>query len=501
MAQQRLTRRGFLRRASLTAAALAAPTAIAGSAGAAPAGKRRPNVLFIAVDDLRPQLGCYGEGIMVTPNFDRFAATARLFRRQYVAMPTCGASRCALLTGQRPRSRQRMGNGAFGSLSRKRTAQPQSMPELFRRNGYRTVSLGKISHQPDGHVFTYTGGGDGHEEVPFAWDEVTGPKGKWKTAWNAFFGYADGSSRTYNPKATATECADVGDDGYPDGNTASAAVEKLTALARGSQPFFFGVGFFKPHLPFTAPKKYWDLYDRDKIPMSPVPEKPEGINPSSWHGSGECFNRKYNLPASKRSDPATRRLLRHAYFAAVSYVDAQVGKVLDALEKLRLADNTIVVVWGDHGWHLGDHDIWGKHTKYEWALRSALMVRTPGMPKPGKATDALVEAIDLYPTLAGLCDLAPPGTVEGVSLAPVLRDPGATVKDRAFGYWRGGVTMRTDRWRITAHAKGKPTVELYDHRADPHEARNVAADNPDVVARLLPALRRHAATWPGLKIP
>jgi len=497
---QRLTRRELLRQAGLGLAA-ASTRGLRAAEGGAARPRPRPNVLLIAVDDLRPQLACYGEKYMVTPNFDRFAATSRLFRRQYVAMPTCGASRCALLTGQRPKSRGRLGNGAFGTLSRQRTAAPQTLPELLRRNGYTTVALGKISHQPDGHVYSYTGQGDGREEIPFAWDEATGPKGKWKTAWNAFFGYADGSCRTYNPKATATECADVDDMGYPDGLTARDAVARLAELKAAGKPFFLGVGFFKPHLPFTAPKKYWDLYDRRQIPMSPVPDKPENINPGSWHASGECFNKRYNLPGRLRTDPATQRRLRHGYFAAVSYVDAQVGKVLAAVDRLGLADNTIVVIWGDHGWHLGDHAIWGKHTKFEWALRSVLMVRTPKMARPGTPTDALVEAIDIYPTLAELCGLDVPKAVDGKSFAAVLADPAAATKDRTFGYWGSGVTMRTDRYRLTAHAKGKPTVELYDHRTDPHEASNVAARHADVVAAMLPDLRRHAATWPGLAIP
>ncbi len=499
MAQRNTTRRRFLRRAGLGIAALAG-----GRLRAAPPGGRtgrRPNVLFIAVDDLRPQLKCYGVPFMVTPNLDRFAASGRLFLRQYVAMPTCGASRCALLTGQRPRSAARMNNAAFRTLSRTRTAEAQTMPELFRRGGYRTISIGKVSHQPDGHVFTYQGQGDGRVEVPFAWDEVTGPEGKWKTAWNAFFGYADGSSRTNNPKATATECADVDDEGYPDGLIAKAAVAKLRELRRGDRPFFLAVGFYKPHLPFVAPKRYWDLYDPRTIPMSPAPARPENINPGSWHRSGECFSRRYNLPSDKRSDPRTRRLLRHGYFAAVSYVDAQVGKVLDALGRSGMADRTIVVVWGDHGWHLGDLDIWGKHTNYEWALRSVLMVRTPGMPSPGKPTRALTEAIDLYPTLCELCGLKPPKGLDGRSLAGLLRDPDGQVKSRAFGYWRNGVTLRTDRYRITAYAKGRPVVELYDHRSDPHETTNVAARHPSVVDELLPLLRTHAATWPGIKIP
>jgi len=306
---------------------------VAAAAEEAPAAAPRHNVLFIAIDDLRPQLNCYGEKYMVTPHLDKLAAGGRRFERHYVQAPTCGASRYALMTGLRPSTPRSMDNGAFADLAEPTPERPESMAHLFRRHGYRTVCLGKISHQPDGRVFSYDGRGDGHLELPHSWDEVGAAPGKWETAWNAFFGYADGSARVPG-KTPAFEAADVEDEGYPDGLLAGAAVEKLRELK--DKPFFLAVGFYKPHLPFNAPRKYWDLYDRDEIPLSPNPEAPAHIDiKRSLHGSGEMFG-SYRHPerggAGKRISDDYARTLRHAYFAAVSYADAQAGKLLDELE-------------------------------------------------------------------------------------------------------------------------------------------------------------------------
>lgn len=448
-----------------------------------------PNILFIAIDDLRPQLGCYGHDYMHTPRLDRLASQGRLFTRHYVQVPTCGASRFALLTGLRPSRTKAFGNDAFNRLSRDETEEAQTFPERFRRAGYTTVCIGKISHQPDGRVFTYEGKGDGREEVPFAWSRLATPYGKWKYGWGAFFGYADGRGRTFHPHPTPTEAADVDDDGYPDGLLAAAAVKELGALRRDGEPFLLAVGFYKPHLPFNAPKKYWDLYDPAKLPSSPNPDKPADIDPRSWHNSGEMFGR-YKHPDGRRVDDAHARHLRHGYFACVSYIDAQVGKVLDALDRLGLAENTIVVVWGDHGYHLGDHNIWGKHSNFERAVHSALIMRTPGsfdMAHRGRASDAVVESLDLYPTLTDLCGLTAPPNLDGQSLRAALADPQHPGKTAALSYWRGGTTLRTDRWRLTVYPpdkNGETTIELYDHNNDPHETRNVAKEHPDVVATL-----------------
>jgi arylsulfatase A-like enzyme len=447
----------------------------------------RPNVLFIAVDDLRPELGCYGESHIKSPHLDRFAASARIFKRHYVQVPTCGASRYALLTGHRPTLPVHQSNDAIRNLLKAdQEERATAFPQVFRDNGYHTVCTGKISHYPDGRIYSYEMQGDGRLEMPFSWDEVGLPAGQWTHGWPAFFGYASGEGRKRG-QSPPFEAMDVEDEGYPDGLIANSAIETLRRMKNYDQPFLLSVGFFKPHLPFCAPKKYFDLYDPAEIELSLNPDKPKGTAPQSWHGSGEMFG-NYKHPDGSRNDPAHHRNLRHAYYACVSYVDAQIGKVLDELETLGLADNTIIVVWGDHGWHLGDHNIWGKHTNLERAVRSALIVRTPNMNSPGQLTDAIVESVDLYPTLTDYCQLPKKGlTLDGLSLRPVLDNPQHPGKTAAFSAYRGGQTMRTDRYRLTIYPpnKKKPeAVELYDHETDPLETINVADKHPEVFKKL-----------------
>ena len=464
-----------------------------------------PNVLFIAIDDLRPQLGVSGFEFMHTPNLDRVAEEGRYFARHYVQAPTCGASRYSMLTGIRPHLPEHLNNNAFRNLMpREEQEEPESVAHLFRRNGYYTAAIGKISHMPDSKLYTYEGEGDGAPEMPFSWDEATGPVGKWKTGWNAFFGYSDGTNRNMERGAyPAYERVAVADTSLPDGVIAMDAVNKLRELK--DQPFFLAVGFFKPHLPFTAPAKYWELYDEMDLDISPNPEAPEGVTEASLHASSEMFrNYGHDAPiggAGVRVSDDHARTLRHAYYASVSYVDAQVGKVLDELEALGLSDNTIVVVWGDHGWHLGDHTIWGKHTAFERSLKSVLMIRAPGLQQPGVPAEGLVESLDIYPTLAELAGLEAPEGLTGSSLVPILQDPGHPGKDGAFGYWRGRRTLRTDRYRITEYEDG--AVELYDHAEDPNETRNVAGENREVVQELLGRLREGVSTMgvPAMEMP
>ena len=451
---------------------------------------KRPNILFIAVDDLRPQLKCYGETYMHTPNLDKLAAGGRLFHRHYVQVPTCGASRYALLTSTRPAVGTSWNNGAFAKLSTKKTDQPQTFPEFFRRKGYRTVCIGKISHQADGRKYGYNGKGSGDPEVPFAWDEVGAPYGKWGYGWSAFFGYANGLNRMTYDKASPVEAGDVDDEGYVDGLIAKAAVTKLKELKTRKQPFLLAVGFYKPHLPFVAPKKYWDMYKRSDIPLSPNPKKPTKINSNSWHNSGECFGARYKSAKWSR-DEKTARLLRHGYFAAVSYVDAQIGKVLDALEELGMSEDTIVIVWGDHGWHLGDHAIWGKHSNFERSARSTLILKAPMLKLKAGPTDAIVETVDLYPTLVDLCGYPIPKPLTGSSLRPVLENARHPGKEAAFTYWRGGTSMRTDRYRLVMYKKGKPQYELYDHQTDPNEINNIADKQMERVRAMLPLLQKN----------
>ena len=339
------------------------------------------------------------------------------------------------------------------------------------------------------------------DQIPFSWDVAMGPTGPWRNPWRAFFAYAGG--KAYNrviqavknePPRLPYEAADVDDDGYADALTAKLAIDQLRDLTRRDKPFLLAVGFFKPHLPFNSPKKYWDLYDRDKIPVAPWPRPPKNLStPLPLHDSYEPTSH-YHWPSGKGNVSEDEgRTLKHGYWAAVSYVDAQIGKVLDEYRRLGLDENTIVVLWSDHGWQLGDYGIWGKYTNYEWALRSPLMIRTPGMAQPGKPARGIVETIDVYPTLADLCNLAAPADLPGASLRPLIEDPSCPGKNGAMStVSRGnhfGRTLRTDRYRLVhwENRKTKKTVlvELYDHQNDPLETENIAESHPQIVAQLL----------------
>lgn len=444
----------------------------------------RPNVLLICVDDLRPELGCSGEMGAITPHLDRLAAGGRLFTNHYVQFPTCGASRYSMLTGRRPGAAVHYGNGAFDTLPVAERAGAVSIPGAFRGAGYRTIGLGKISHAPDGLR------PDGGAQLPDAWDELLEAPGAWGDSWRAFFGYAGGATREIGV-TPAVESADVPDEGYPDGLLATAACERLAELgARGtsSEPFFFAVGFYKPHLPFCAPKRYWDFYERDAIPPSPNPDAPEGVRDNAVHTlyhRGELYPRYTGVGSDEGWSEADRRLLRHGYLACVSYVDAQIGRVLDALEAAGLNENTVVIVWGDHGWHLGDHAVFGKHTTFERALRSTLIVRAPGMAAPGVSTGRIVESLDLFPTLAAVCDVRPERELHGRDLSPLLfKGPEALPHRDAVSYWRRGdrlaTSTRTERERLVRWRDGSGEIvaeERYDHEVDPHETRNAAGDD------------------------
>ncbi|HOC67533.1 MAG TPA: sulfatase [Candidatus Hydrogenedentes bacterium] len=499
MTRYTISRRTFFQQAAVGVCA----AGIGKYAVGAPA-KRPLNVLFICVDDLRPQLNCYGNRFMHTPNLDRLAGKGFVFDNHFASVPTCGASRCSLLTGMRPRTEQALTNEAFDALPREDTGKPGSLPELFRRNGYTTVSVGKVSHNPAGRRYAkptartdaagrmVRSGPDDHEpELPNAWDRVYGPTGPWSDPWSAFFGYATGKTRSYtDAKTPAWEAAEVPDTGYPDGLTAEAAIQELNMLREG--PFFLAVGFYKPHLPFCAPREYWEMYERAAIPLPDHSNPPENVDRSlSLHRNGELTGNYVALKSPEKATEEEMRLLRHGYFACVSYVDAQIGKVLDELERLGLRETTLVVVWGDHGFHLGDLYVWGKHTTFDFSLRSALLLSLPIIGEPGRHISDVVESADVYPTLADYCGLTPPEGLDGVSLRPAL-ESGATLKKKgAYGYWRKGehraVTLRTPEYRLVEWKDGNGKVvqmELYDHQADPYETVNVAELHPDVVTML-----------------
>ncbi len=456
------------------------------------------NVLFIAVDDLRPELGAYGRSYVRTPEIDRLAENAVTFTNHYVQAPTCGVSRYALLTGRSPAfSGVTNGNNAIyrggHALSREQKEGAQSLPELFRRSGYHTVDIGKISHMPDGKVYNYDGSGNGRPEVPHAWDELPTPYGPWEYGWGAFFAYPNGKHREDGEgHRDLMNFEAQKDTDLPDGRLAETAVKKLGELKQTDEPFFMGLGFYKPHLPFVAPEKDREAVEDWDVPPASHPEK---LDSAYWHGSGEFY--KYDMPFNKSKPLSTsaRRQARKAYLACVRYVDRQVGKVLDALEEQGLDDSTIVVLWGDHGWYLGEYALWGKHTLLERATKSPLIVYHPDLEDRGVKVDAPVETIDLYPTLI---DLANPDftnthwPLDGVSLKPLLQGEKETLRSGAVTYWRNGVSVRTRRWRLIS--SGKPgnwkNTELYDLKNGTESGRDVSEDHPNVVRKLQQYLKK-----------
>jgi arylsulfatase A-like enzyme len=451
--------------------------------------QKQPNVLFIAIDDLRPELGCYGKDYIHSPNIDKLAESSALFTNHFVQVPTCGASRFSMLTGMLPKVKGHLGNNAIEKYANQQLG-PETFIHHLKNQGYYTVGIGKISHSADGLVYGYTDEVSEKKELPNSWNELVFNAGKWQTGWNAFFGYANGENRqSMNRQVKPYEMGDVDDSGYPDGLTSALALQKLNELSEKDEPFFLGVGFFKPHLPFNAPKKYWDMYDEDELPLAPFASIPENSNKASLHGSGELNG--YQLGEEKGSldnsvSDAYARKLRHAYFASISYIDAQVGKLTSELEKLGLAENTIIVIWGDHGWHLGDQMVWGKHTIFERSLNSTLLIKAPGTTN-GTKVSKVVSSIDIYPTLMELCEVKMPHQTDGKSMVSILNKPLQPWEDASFGYFKNGISLRTERYRLTKYFRSQqPEIELYDHQIDPNETKNIVAENPEIVKQLMP---------------
>lgn len=459
--------------------------------------KSKPNILFIAIDDLRAELGHYGNTQIITPNLDQLAETSVSFTKHFVQVPTCGASRASMLTGLRPRRKAELNNNIMQDefSIRQETKIPETFIHHLKRNGYHTVGIGKISHSADGYVYGYEEEVSNIKELPYSWDEFHFDPGKWKTGWNAFFAYSNGENRqSLNRQVKPYEEAEVDDLGFPDGLTTQLAISKLKELKDQKEPFFLGVGLFKPHLPFTSPKKYWDLYDEDSIDIAINPGKPENVSDQSLLPSGE-FN-GYALGEEHPNletvaSEAYARKIKHAYYAAASYSDAQVGLILAELKALQLEENTIVIIWGDHGWHLGEQQIWGKHTLFENALNSALIIKIPGITDQGRLEDQIVESVDLYPTLLEIAGIETPYPLDGESLLDILTDGQNKVSNLAYSYFNQGISVRNERYRLTKFYRNNgPIIELYDHQIDPQESKNVAAENPEIIKELLPLLEK-----------
>lgn len=414
----------------------------------------RPNVLFIAVDDLRPQLGCYGQTQMHSPNIDQLAASGVRFNRSYCMVPTCGASRASLMTSIRP-ARNRFVNHL--TWAERDAAGIKTLNTHFKEHGYVTISNGKIFHHP--------------EDNAQGWSEPAWRPNRTQT----YLDPANQQIAKQNERGPAWESADVDDEVYADGKLAKKAIEDLQRLSRQSQPFFLAVGFFKPHLPFVAPKKYWDLYDRESIVLPDPYAAPTDAPEQAIHHFGEL--RSYaGIPAKGILPPEMAKSLIHGYYACVSYTDAQIGKLLDELDRLGLTDNTIVILWGDHGWNLGEHTLWCKHCCFETSMRTPLIIRAPGI-AGGRATDGLTEYIDIYPSLCELAGLPIPEHVQGQSFAPLLKNPDLDWKPYAVGRFTAGDTIRTPQYRFTEYTTEAGEAQanmLYDHSADPGENRNLS---------------------------
>lgn len=443
---------------------------------------RKPNVLFIAVDDLRPQLGCYGETRIQSPNIDRLAGQGLLFERAYCQQAICMASRASMLSGYRPETGQIYRNGPLFS----HIPDALTLNQHFINNGYEAVAMGKIYH----HASDYD---QGWSQDPFK------PDGDWKG--RGYLGKAAARQikehAEANPKlegrgiGPAFEARDAPDNAYPDGVVADYAIKELNRLK--DQSFFLAVGFIKPHLPFNAPQKYWDLYPEEDIQLASNPFLPQGVPPEALTEWGE-LRAYYGMPEEGPIPDELARKLIHGYYACVSYIDAQIGRLLDELDRLKLRENTIIVLWGDHGWKLGDHGMWCKHTNFELDTRVPLILSAPGMASRGKHSEALVELVDIYPTLCELCDLELPNHLEGTSMVPLLANPDKSWKKAAFSLYAKketmGYSLRTDRYRYIEWRDPEDgsvqARELYDHQKDPEENINVAGSpkNQELVATL-----------------
>jgi iduronate 2-sulfatase len=473
-------------------------------------GNEKPNVLLICVDDLKPILGCYGDKVVKSPNVDRLAARSMLFERAYTNQAVCAPSRNSLMTGRRP---QHLGIYDLGTNFRKALPDAVTLTQYFKQHGYRTEGLGKILHVGHGNKEDPASWSVPHFQIPVvAYSNPQHRTGEEQTREEALFANKSPQGLRRGP---AYEAADVADNAYPDGKLAEEAIRRLRSAAeKPEQAFFIAVGFVKPHLPFCAPKKYWDLYDPAVFKLAEQQTPPEGAPryaPTTW---GEL--RQYEgIPERGPLSPEVQRTLIHGYYAAISYMDAQLGRVLDTLEETGLAKNTIIVVWGDHGWHLGDHGMWCKHSNYEQANRIPLLIAAPGVTKSATRTEALVESVDLYPTLAELAGLPAPRVPQGLdgrSLLPLLRDPKAASKEAVFHvYPRGrgagqqwlGRAVRTARYRFVEWKKpGAPAdsaeFELYDYEKDPQETKNIILEQPEVMAQLRALLAKEPEAKPQL---
>ncbi len=453
----------------------------------------KPNVLFIAVDDLRPELGCYGKSNIHSPNIDRLANSGIVFTNAYANYPVCGASRASLLSGVYPSESRFL---KWNCSQDDDIPGIVSLPMHFRNNNYETVSLGKVYNNFD----------DG--------------KGSWVKNWRPPVSTTDWdyqskagiqifeernaerfkNNRLRNndnlpQRGPAYERADVPDIAYDDGRIAMKAIEQLQEFQNSSDPFFLAVGFHKPHLPFNAPEKYWAIYDKDDIKLPSNYDLPQNA-PESAKFNWPELRAYYDIPSDGPLPDSTALNLIHGYYACISYVDAQIGKVLNALEEYGLAQNTIVVLWGDHGWFLGEHGFWSKHSNLRIGAHAPLIVKVPWM-QAGFKIDNLVEFVDIYPTLCKLAGLSLPIHLQGESLVPMIENPESVEKRPIFFRNGNGETIIAGPYAYTEwidYDTGKVKESmLFNHQSDPQENINIAeqAEYKELILNLHNQLYEH----------
>ena len=441
----------------------------------------RPNVLFLIADDLNNDLGVYGAPVR-SPNIDKLAARGVRFERAYTQFPLCSPSRSSFLTGRRPNATGVLANptpvkNPNSPHFRERLPDAVTMPQIFRNQGWFAARVGKLYHYGVPNDI-----GTSSLDDYRSWDLAINPRGRDREIHDRIFSLRPGQFG-----ATLSWLADEGEDAdYTDGIGAAEAVQLLERFKRTSQPFFLAVGFYRPHTPYVAPKQYFDMYPVERIDLPTLSEADRSRTPAAAYRS-----------AFAEQDAATDRQRKEAiqaYRASTTFMDAQVGHVLDALDRLGLASNTIVVFTSDHGYHLGDHGLWQKQSLFERSARVPLVIAGPTVTARGQVARGVVELVDLYPTLAALAGLTPAAPLDGVSLSPMLTNPSATVKDAAFSQARNGYAVRTDRWRYIEWDGGKEGAQLYDMENDPAETTNLAADPKH--ATTVADLRARLAAYP-----
>ncbi len=426
------------------------------SCGQTLVAEQRPNILFLSIDDLRPELGAYGATEVKSPHMDRLAKEGMRFDRAYCQVPVCGASRVSLMTGMLPTS-ERFTN--YRSRADEDVPQAPTLPQVFREAGYATISNGKVFHTIE-------------DTADRSWSEPPWRPDGWGSRTPALKKTMERLSE--RGRGLIYEIADVPDSEYTDGRIAAKTIQDLQRFKQTGEPFMIFCGFYRPHLPFYAPKKYWELYDRDKIVMADNRYFPHGAPQGDLRGSEEFW--AYHMGDYQVGSDAFHRMMRHGYLASVSYVDQMVGDVIQELERLGLRENTIVILWGDHGFHLGEHDFWGKHNTMHLSTQVPLILSVPGSEQ--SQTSALVETSDLFPTLCELAGVTVPKTVQGQSFTPLLEKPDQNFREAAysrFGIDRPGLAVISERYNYTWYPKSGAEM-LYDLEKDPDENRNVAGD-------------------------